>query len=155
MARDSASDRNDSSSGSALQSETPANVSLVTRKSVLLIAGVMIVSASAGVLWGAGELFVGRGVIVKELRSDSPLRGATPLREGDAVWRVNGRRVSSVAEIDEVLWINPASPPDIPLAPLTRDYVLPLASRALFNQNRSGSNAATANYLHKGNSIPL
>jgi len=63
--------------------------------------------------------------------------------------------ISPKAEIDEVLWINPASPPDIPLAPLTRDYVLPLASRALFNQNRSGSNAATADYLHKGNSIPL
>jgi len=85
--------------------------SLVTRKSVLLIAGVMIVSASAGVLWGAGELFVGRGVIVKELRSDSPLRAATPLREGDAVWRVNGRRVSSVAEIDEVLRRTPAGMP--------------------------------------------
>src|SRR5436190_17967989 len=85
--------------------------SLVTRKSVLLIAGVMIVSASAGVLWGAGELFVGRGVIVKELRSDSPLRGVMPLREGDAVWRVNGRRVSSVAEIDEGLRRTPAGTP--------------------------------------------
>jgi len=31
-------------------------------------------------------------------------------------------------EIDEAIWIDPASPPDILLAPLTRDYVLPLAS---------------------------
>ena len=31
-------------------------------------------------------------------------------------------------EIDEAIWINPAAPPDIPLAPLTRDHVLPLAS---------------------------
>ena len=31
------------------------------------------------------------------------------------------------AEIDEIVWINPASPPDIHLAPLTRDHVLPLA----------------------------
>ena len=43
--------------------------------------------------------------------------------------------ITPKAEIDEVVWINPASPPDIPLAPLTRDHVLPLASRALFNQN--------------------
>jgi 8-oxo-dGTP diphosphatase len=31
-------------------------------------------------------------------------------------------------EIDEMIWIDPAAPPDIPLAPLTRDHVLPLAS---------------------------
>ena len=31
-------------------------------------------------------------------------------------------------EIDEAIWIDPASPPDILLAPLTRDHVLPLAS---------------------------
>jgi 8-oxo-dGTP diphosphatase len=31
-------------------------------------------------------------------------------------------------EIDEAVWVDPASPPDIHLAPLTRDHVLPLAS---------------------------
>jgi 8-oxo-dGTP diphosphatase len=31
-------------------------------------------------------------------------------------------------EIDAMIWIDPAAPPDIPLAPLTRDHVLPLAS---------------------------
>jgi len=31
------------------------------------------------------------------------------------------------AEIDEIVWIDPAAPGDIPLAPLTRDHVLPLA----------------------------
>lgn len=31
-------------------------------------------------------------------------------------------------EIDETIWIDPAAPPDIPLAPLTREHVLPLAS---------------------------
>src|SRR6516164_3015579 len=29
-------------------------------------------------------------------------------------------------EIDEAIWIDPAAPPDIDLAPLTRDHVLPL-----------------------------
>lgn len=33
------------------------------------------------------------------------------------------------AEIDEMIWIDPAAPTDIPLAPLTREHVLPLASR--------------------------
>ena len=31
-------------------------------------------------------------------------------------------------EIDEMIWIDPVAPPDIPLAPLTRDHVLPLAA---------------------------
>ena len=30
-------------------------------------------------------------------------------------------------EIDETVWVDPASPPNIALAPLTRDHVLPLA----------------------------
>jgi 8-oxo-dGTP diphosphatase len=30
------------------------------------------------------------------------------------------------AEIDEVVWVNPKALPDLPLAPLTRDHVLPL-----------------------------
>jgi len=31
-------------------------------------------------------------------------------------------------EIDAMIWVDPATPPDIPLAPLTRDHVLPLAA---------------------------
>ncbi len=34
------------------------------------------------------------------------------------------------AEIDEAVWIDPSAPPDIQLAPLTRDHVLPLARSA-------------------------
>ena len=38
--------------------------------------------------------------------------------------------ISPSREIDEAIWIDPASPPDIHLAPLTRDHVLPLACQA-------------------------
>jgi 8-oxo-dGTP diphosphatase len=38
-------------------------------------------------------------------------------------------------EIDETIWIDPAAPPDIPLAPLTRDHVLPLASTTRLTRN--------------------
>jgi 8-oxo-dGTP diphosphatase len=38
--------------------------------------------------------------------------------------------ISPRQEIDEAIWIDPASPPDVHLAPLTRDHVLPLALRA-------------------------
>jgi hypothetical protein len=81
---------------------------LVTRRAAVLLAALMILSGSAGALWGAGELAVGRGVVVRRLSVDSPLRRATPLREGDAVWRVNGTRVSSVEEIDEAVRRTPA-----------------------------------------------
>ena len=37
--------------------------------------------------------------------------------------------VTPSQEIDEAIWIDPAAPGDIHLAPLTRDHVLPLASR--------------------------
>ena len=38
--------------------------------------------------------------------------------------------ISPGQEIDEAIWIDPALPPDIHLAPLTRDHVLPLAAHA-------------------------
>ncbi|HEV7894116.1 MAG TPA: O-antigen ligase family protein [Pyrinomonadaceae bacterium] len=82
--------------------------SVLTRRAAVLVASVLIVSGAAGALWGAGELVVGRGVVVAALAPDSPLRAQTPLREGDAVWRVNGRRVSSAEEIDEAIRRTPA-----------------------------------------------
>ena len=49
-----------------------------------------------------------------------------------AVYAVNVTgALEARAEIDEIIWIDPASPPDIHLAPLTRDHVLPLARGAL------------------------
>jgi hypothetical protein len=80
---------------------------LVTRKAAVWLACLLVVSGSAGALWGAGELAVGRGVVVRRMSVDSPLRRGTPLREGDAVWRVNGRRVSTVGEIDEAIRATP------------------------------------------------
>ena len=66
-----------------------------------------------------------------------------PLGEFDAVAaNESGRRVHACLyavdvtgdvvpnrEIDATIWVDPSTPPDIPLAPLTRDHVLPLASR--------------------------
>ena len=46
-----------------------------------------------------------------------------------SVYRVDVTgEISPRQEIDEAIWIDPASPGDIQLAPLTRDHVLPLAS---------------------------
>jgi 8-oxo-dGTP diphosphatase len=40
---------------------------------------------------------------------------------------VSGEIVPS-REIDEMIWIDPSAPPDIVLAPLTRDHILPLVA---------------------------
>ena len=40
---------------------------------------------------------------------------------------VNGE-IAPQAEIDEMIWVDPLAPPNIVLAPLTRDHVLPLAA---------------------------
>jgi 8-oxo-dGTP diphosphatase len=37
--------------------------------------------------------------------------------------------IAPKAEIEAMVWFDPAAPADIPLAPLTRDHVLPLASQ--------------------------
>ncbi len=82
--------------------------SLLTRRRAVWLAALLIVSGAAGALWGAGEILYGRGVLVRELKADSFLRGATLLQEGDAIWRVGGHRVSTVEEIDAALRVAPA-----------------------------------------------
>ena len=37
--------------------------------------------------------------------------------------------IAPQAEIDQVVWVDPRTLPDLPFAPLTRDHVLPLACR--------------------------
>ena len=46
--------------------------------------------------------------------------------------------VAARAEIDEIVWVDPAALPDIHLAPLTRDHVLPLVKHDLNGPPRSG-----------------
>jgi 8-oxo-dGTP diphosphatase len=79
--------------------------------------------------------------IAEELGACLVRDSVQPLGEFDAIaanepgWRVHaclyGIDVTGDftpnREIDAMIWIDPVSPPDIPLAPLTRDHVLPLA----------------------------
>ena len=39
-------------------------------------------------------------------------------------------KIAPHAEIEEIAWVDPGALPDLNLAPLTRDYVLPLAAQA-------------------------
>jgi 8-oxo-dGTP diphosphatase len=79
----------------------------------------------------AGEL--GCGVIRASIR---PLGEFDIIAANEPGWRVQASlygidvigEIAPSREIDETIWIDPVAPPDIPLAPLTREHVLPLAS---------------------------
>lgn len=75
---------------------------IVTRRTAIMLAVLMIVSGVAGVAESVVDLARGRGVMIAELSTDSPFH---ELQMGvtDAVWRVNGIRIASVEEIDEAI----------------------------------------------------
>jgi hypothetical protein len=86
--------------------------SLSTRRTAFVVAALMIASGAAGALWSASEVARGRGLIVEEVATDSPLRDPSlAVAPGDAIWRVNKRRVNSVAEIDQAIRDTPAGEP--------------------------------------------
>jgi len=80
---------------------------VLTRRTAIMVAVVMIASGAVGSVWSAVDLMLGRGVLIARMSDDSPLR-SLPLVEGDAVWRVAGHRISSVEEIDEAIRKQPA-----------------------------------------------
>lgn len=84
---------------------------LITRRTAMLLVTLMLASGCAGTLWSVGELIYGRGIIVEEIASNSPLRAETRLHTGDCIWRVNKHRVSSVVEIDDAMRHAPTGTP--------------------------------------------
>jgi len=79
---------------------------ITTRKTVLGLAAIMILSASVGSVFSVYDLIRGRGVVVESIASDSPFQ-QIDLRPGDTIWRINGRRVFSLDEIEQVLHSSP------------------------------------------------
>jgi hypothetical protein len=75
---------------------------IISRGSVIVLVSLMIASGVVGTLWSIMDLARGRGVVVESIAADSPF-GETPLGVGDAVWRIRGSRVYSVAEIDDAI----------------------------------------------------
>jgi O-antigen ligase len=75
---------------------------IITRRTAVVLVVLMIVSGAAGALWSVAEIARGRGVRIAEMSADSPFH-TLQLGAGDAIWRVNARRISSVTEIDEAI----------------------------------------------------
>lgn len=74
---------------------------IVTRRNAVFLVCVMILSGVAGSIYSIYDLLRGRGVIVETVSIDSPLRMS--VAPGDAVWRVDGRRVYSIDEIERAI----------------------------------------------------
>jgi O-antigen ligase len=75
---------------------------IITRRVAVLLVVLMIASGAAGALWSVIEIARGRGIVIAELSPESPF-STLQLGAGDAIWRVNAQRISSVAEIDEAI----------------------------------------------------
>jgi hypothetical protein len=79
---------------------------LITRRTAIMLVAVMILSGAVGTVYSVYDLARGRGVLIDFVAAESPLR-MLHIREGDAVWRVGGRRVYSVNDINEVIRNSP------------------------------------------------
>jgi hypothetical protein len=81
---------------------------VITRRSAVLMVSVLILSGCVGSLYSAFDLIRGRGVVVESIAPRSPFQrvGVLP---GDTIWRVAGRRVYSLAEVEEALRTAPAN----------------------------------------------
>jgi hypothetical protein len=75
---------------------------VITRRTAVLLVAVMMLSGIAGTLYSVYDLIRGRGILITAVAPDSPLQ---PLHvvAGDAIWRIDGRRIYSVADLDEAL----------------------------------------------------
>lgn len=83
---------------------------VITRRSALYLVGVLILSGCVGSLYSAFDLIRGRGVVVESIAPQSPFQRVGILA-GDTIWRVSGRRVYSLAEVDEALRVAPLNTP--------------------------------------------
>jgi hypothetical protein len=80
---------------------------VLTRRTALLLVAVLILSGCVGTAYSAFDLLRGRGVVIESIAAGSPFH-KIQLQTGDTVWRLGGKRVYSVADIDELLRKTPA-----------------------------------------------
>jgi PDZ domain/O-Antigen ligase len=83
---------------------------IVTKRSALGLAALLVLSGCAGALYSAFDLARGRGVVVQSVTAASPFHHVG-IQTGDTIWRINRTRVYSVEEIDQVLKSAPAGTP--------------------------------------------
>ena len=75
---------------------------VLNRRSILVLITLLILSGCAGALASVFDLVRGRGVVVETIGFNSPFH-RVGIQPGDTIWRVDGRRVYSAADLDEAL----------------------------------------------------
>jgi hypothetical protein len=75
---------------------------IVTRKTAIILVTVMILSGVAGTLYSVFDVARGRGVLIAAITPESPFQ-RLGLQPGDTIWRINGHRIYSVADIDDAI----------------------------------------------------
>ncbi|HBB87967.1 MAG TPA: hypothetical protein DC047_10160 [Blastocatellia bacterium] len=75
---------------------------IATRRTAVLLVSLMILSGAAGTVYSLYDLLHGRGIVVESVAPESPLR-AINVQPNDAIWRLDGQRVHSVADVDQVI----------------------------------------------------
>ena len=83
---------------------------VLNRRLALVFAALLILSGCAGAIASVFDLVRGRGVVVESIGFNSPFH-RVGIQPGDTIWRVNGRRVYSVSDLDEALKSIPANTP--------------------------------------------
>jgi hypothetical protein len=75
---------------------------IATRRTAVLLVSLMILSGAAGTVYSIYDLLDGRGIVVESIAPESPLRSVN-VQPNDAIWRLGGQRVHSVADVDQVI----------------------------------------------------
>jgi O-antigen ligase len=83
---------------------------IATRRTAVLLVSLMILSGVAGTVYSFYDLIHGRGIVVESIAPDSPLHSVN-VQTNDAIWRLSGQRVHSVADIDQVIKNSHATSP--------------------------------------------
>jgi len=83
---------------------------VVNKTTAQLLVGTLILSGCAGVVYSAYDLARGRGIVVESLVPQSPLR-QLEINPGDTIWRISGKRIYSIADVDALLKSAPANTP--------------------------------------------
>ena len=83
---------------------------VLNKRSTLVLVALLILSGCAGTLASVFDLVRGRGVVVETIGFNSPFH-RVGIQPGDTIWRVHGRRVYSLGDLDEALKAVPANTP--------------------------------------------
>ena len=75
---------------------------ILTKRTALFLVALLIASGAAGTLYSVYDIARGRGVVVTAVGPNSPFT-AVGVSANDTIWRVDGKRVYSTSDIDEVL----------------------------------------------------